>query len=183
MTALRGNIVVIGTTGSGKTTLAAAIARQSGRAHIDLDDLHWLPGWVERAPDDFRAVVARTLAAVPSAQGWVVSGNYSVVSDIVWPQAQVLVALDYAAPRVFWQLLCRTVARCWSRRPVCNGNVETFDKAFFSKDSIFVWFFKSHWRRQRKLAELLNTPGEHAHLRIVRLTNPEMTRQWLTTMI
>lgn len=178
----RDNMVVIGTTGSGKTTLARAIAAKTGRVAIDLDDIHWLPNWVERKPADFRACVEQALAAVAPEQGWVVSGNYSVVRDAIWPRAQVLVALDYSAPRVFWQLFSRTMSRCWSRQPVCNGNIETFDKVFFSKDSILVWFFKSHWRRQRKLAQLLTNPGDDAHLRIVRLTNPDMTRQWLNTL-
>lgn len=177
-----GNIVVIGTTGSGKTTLARNIATRTERVHIDLDDHHWLPNWVSRPPEQFRARMVDVLAAVPAAQHWVVSGNYSVVQDIVWPRAQTIVALDYSAPRVFWQLLCRTFSRCISRTPVCNGNTETFDKSFLSKDSILVWFFKSHWRRRRTLQALIDNPGVNAYLRIIRLQNPEQTQKWLTTL-
>lgn len=177
-----GNIVVTGTTGSGKTTLARDIAARSARVHIDLDDHHWLPGWVSRPPEEFRARLQAVLQDVPAQRHWVVSGNYSVVQDIVWPNAQTLVALDYSAPRVFWQLLRRTVSRCVSRTPVCNGNTETFDKSFLSKDSILVWFFKSHWRRRRTLQALIDNPGAYAHLRMIRLANPEQTHQWLTTL-
>lgn len=177
-----GNIVVIGTTGSGKTTLARQIAVRTGRIHIDLDDHHWLPNWSARSPDEFRAHISKALLAIPPGQVWVVSGNYSVVQNIVWPQAQTVIALDYAASRVLWQLVCRTVHRCWSRTPVCNGNIETFRGSFLSKESIIIWFFKSHWQRQRKLQALIDNPGPYAFLRIIRFKKPEMTRQWLTTL-
>ncbi len=178
-----GNIVVTGTTGSGKTTLARDIAQRTGRVHIDLDDHHWLPGWQMRTRDDFRARVAAVLDGLPHGRQWVVSGNYSAVQDIVWPRAHTLLALDYAAARVFWQLLRRTLARCLWRQPVCNGNIETFDKSLLSKDSILLWFFKTHWRRQRTLRALIENPGVYAHLRIVRLRSPQQARQWLTTLI
>lgn len=177
-----GNIVVIGTTGSGKTTLARDIALRTGRVHIDLDDHHWLPNWVQRPPAEFGARMREMLGAIAPPQYWAVSGNYSSVQDVVWPRANTIVALDYSALRVFWQLLRRTFNRCLFRQPICNGNVETFDKSFLSKDSILVWFFKTHWRRQRKLRALIDTPGEYAHLRIIRLTTPTETRQWLITL-
>lgn len=177
-----GNIVVIGTTGSGKTTLARAIAEASQRQAVDLDDHAWLPDWQQRPDAEFRARVLAVLQSVSPPQAWVVSGNYSSVEDIVWSRAQTVVALDYVAWRVFWQLLRRTLLRCLFRQPACNGNIETFDKSFLSKDSILLWFFKTHWRRQRKLKALIETPGVYGHLRIIRLTHPDETRQWLTTL-
>lgn len=43
-------IIVIGATGSGKTTFGRALAARSGCAFIDLDDLYWLADWQARAP-------------------------------------------------------------------------------------------------------------------------------------
>jgi len=44
-------IAVVGVTGCGKTTFAAALAAALDLAHIELDALHWEPDWVpaERA--------------------------------------------------------------------------------------------------------------------------------------
>ncbi len=39
-------IVIIGATGSGKTTLARQLAQTYGLPYTDLDDLYWNPGWV-----------------------------------------------------------------------------------------------------------------------------------------
>ncbi len=46
-------ISVIGTSGSGKTTVARRIAESLGFPHVELDALHWEPGWKE-APIDRR---------------------------------------------------------------------------------------------------------------------------------
>ena len=40
-------IVVVGTTGSGKSTVARALARAGGLTYVELDAFNWRPGWVE----------------------------------------------------------------------------------------------------------------------------------------
>jgi len=52
-------VVVLGVTGAGKTTFAAALARKLGVQHIELDALHWEPNWVMAELDVFRDRVAR----------------------------------------------------------------------------------------------------------------------------
>jgi adenylate kinase family enzyme len=49
--------VVVGTSGSGKTTVSANLAAESGLEHIELDALHWLEDWTERPPKEFRTLV------------------------------------------------------------------------------------------------------------------------------
>ena len=52
-------ISVVGTTGSGKTTLSERLARCLGVPHVELDALHWGPNWTELDPETLRAKVAR----------------------------------------------------------------------------------------------------------------------------
>ena len=55
-------VVVVGCSGSGKTTFARQLARLLGSPHIELDALHWLPNWVPRPTNEFRALVAQAVA-------------------------------------------------------------------------------------------------------------------------
>lgn len=169
--------VVIGTTGSGKTTLARRLAAKTGGVLIDLDEYHWLPNWQERAADEREAMVA----AATDAPAWAVSGNYSKLRDIVWGKATTVVYLNYSTPRTFWQLLRRSVARAATKAPICNGNIETWRK-LFSGDSIIVWFFKSHWKRRREMEALLENPAAWPHIRFLRFKNPRQTEEWIKTL-
>jgi len=97
-------IVVVGTTGSGKTTLAGELARRLEVPHVELDALHWEPGWTEAPTDLFRERVTHAL----SGEAWVADGNYSAVRDIVWSRADTIVWLDYSLPTMLYRLARRT---------------------------------------------------------------------------
>ena len=74
-------IVVVGTTGSGKTTVASQLSRLYQLLHVEMDALRHDPGWAEAPDDVFRERLARALAD----ERWVADGNYSVARDVVWP--------------------------------------------------------------------------------------------------
>lgn len=151
-------VIVTGTTGSGKTTLADAIAEAIGAPHVELDGLHWEPNWTEAADDVFRARVGGAVAG----ERWVVDGNYSKVNDLTWPRADLLVWLDYSIARVYWQLLRRTTRRVWTREELWQGNRERLRTAFFSRQSLFVWALRTHWKRRRTFpAVLAGVAGDH----------------------
>jgi len=104
-------IVVTGTTGSGKTTLARAVAAKLGLPHAEQDAWNHLPGWQEAPLEQFRAVVGTfTIQA-----GWVMDGNYTKANDIGWARADTLIWLDYSGELVFRRLLRRTLRRGYTR--------------------------------------------------------------------
>jgi len=168
-------IAVHGSTGSGKTTLANALARRLGVPHVELDALHWDPGWSEAPLDVFRD---RAAAALPPDGRWIVDGNYRVVREIVWGRADTLLWLDYSFPLVLWRLLRRTLWRGLASVELYNGNRESLWTHLFTRDSLFLWLLKSHWRRRRELPLALAQP-EYAHLRVVRFRRPSEAQAWL----
>lgn len=169
-------IIITGVTGSGKTTLGRGIAAKLGMPVVDLDELHWLPNWQKRE-DQFPQLVEKATQGA----AWVISGNYSRVQPIFWPRADTLIWLDYPFPRIFWQLLRRSILRIVDQNPVCNGNYETWRK-FFARDSIMVWFFQSFRKRRQKGQEIFSHPEQNPHLTLIRFQHPKEARKWLESL-
>ena len=170
-------IAVVGTTGSGKTTLARELASRLGLRCVELDALHWEPNWVEAADDVLRS---RVQAALESGR-WVVDGNYSKLHDLTLARAQLLVWLDYSFVRTALQLLRRTFARSLRHEELWSGNRESFSKALLSGDSILLWLLRSYTRNRRRFRAIIEGCN-YPQLEIVHLRSPAATRAWLASL-
>ena len=184
---LHKRIVVIGTTSSGKSTLAEQLAKKLSLDFIELDALHWEPNWKEAEVEVFRkrveTVTSLQRGKSEESSGWVVAGNYRIVRDLIWPNAQAVIWLDYPLPIVFWRLLTRTIRRAVTQEELWNGNRETFwgHLKIWSQDSLFNWLFKTYWRRKRETPALLNLP-EHKHLELIHFKHPREAEEWLNSL-
>jgi adenylate kinase family enzyme len=167
-------IVVVGSTAAGKTTLATALSDRLHVPHVELDALHWEAGWAPAATPEFRARVFDALAG----ETWVVDGNYQSVRDLVWPRAEAMVWLDFGLPVIMWRLTRRTVHRLRTGRELWNGNRERLGTVF-SRESLYLWAFKTHQQRRREYPAFLQEP-EHRHLTVVRLSSPAEANRWLS---
>jgi adenylate kinase family enzyme len=169
-------IVIIGTTSTGKSTLAEQIAQRLDLRCIDLDALHWEPEWHPAPLEVFRARVTEAT----SSGRWVVAGNYSSVRDLLWGSAEVIIWLDYSLPLIFGRLWKRTWRRWWHNELLWGTNRESMWKHFqlWSEESLFHWLFKTYWRRKREFPQLLAQP-EYGHLKVFQFKSPEETDQWL----
>ncbi len=162
-------IWVVGTCGSGKSTVARALAGRLGVEATHIDDLHWRPGWVEAPPEE----TARRVAEVVALPSWVIDGNYSQIRRAHMASADLTVWLDLPFRVTFWRLLVRTLLRSLRGTPCCNGNRESLSRALFHRDSILLWAITTHRRRRRQLAEDL---AGRAH---VRLRSQREVGRWL----
>jgi adenylate kinase family enzyme len=166
-------ICIIGTTGSGKTTVAAEVARILGSVHIELDALNWQPGWVLVPSDRFRQNVATAL----ETPRWVTDGNYRSVRDLVWERADCLVWLNYPLSLIVTRLIRRTARRIWNSESCCNGNQESLRRAF-SRESIILWALQTHGRLRREYAPLLCQLAARGKTVVIH-RSPQETRAWL----
>ncbi len=96
-------VVVLGCAGSGKSTVAAELARRTGLPLVRLDEHYWQPGWTA-PPDDAWRSKQRVMVAEPS---WVLDGNYASSFDERLPYADTVVVLE--TPR--WRCLVNVVIR------------------------------------------------------------------------
>jgi adenylate kinase family enzyme len=169
-------VVVIGTSGSGKTTLAQQIAGRLRLPHIELDALHWEPGWRPASPEVFQGRVIEAL----SGDAWVVDGNYSKVRDLVWKRADTLIWLNYPLWVSLWRVFWRGVKRSLTREDLWNtGNRESLRQHLLTRDSLIWWVLKTHKRREREYPALFRLP-EYAHLQVIQLRSPKETELWLS---
>ena len=167
-------IVVIGTSGCGKTTLALALSRKLDIPHIELDEFYWQPEWTACPADEFILAVYNATENGP----WIADGNYSAVRDLVWERANTLVWLNYSFITIFSRAIIRTFKRVVFKETLFSGNVETIKSVLFSPDSIPIWVLKTFWKRKKTLPILLKKE-QFSHLEIVELKNQEMADKWL----
>jgi len=170
-------VIVIGTSGVGKTTYARALSDVLGIPHIELDAIFWGPDWTPRDRDTFRALVELETAA----DQWILDGNYSAIRDIVWPRASAVVWLNYSFALVFWRVLKRTLQRIVTREELFGGNVESFRTQFFSRQSLLWWVITSYSRRRRQYRHLFDS-WSYASLLLIELKNPKHAQEFLTAL-
>ena len=153
-------VLVIGSGGAGKSTLARRLAPRLGLPLVHLDRFYWSAGWVEPTPEKWRRIVEGLVAE----QAWVMDGNYSATFDLRMPRADTAIWLDYPRTRCLWRVVTRAIKGYGRNRPdLPDGCPEQVDLKFWR----FVWDFPN--RSRPRIVEGLNTIG--SHLRVVRLTN------------
>ena len=171
-------ISVIGSSASGKTTMARALSQKLGLPYLELDSVFHLPGWQQLDDETFRARVA----AFTQGDGWVVDGNYTShgVAQLVWPQADTVVWLDPSRATVLRRVLLRTIRRITTRKELWNGNREPWANLFRPKpeQNIILWAWTRHAPTRRKYEAML-ADGTWAHLTVIRLRTPEEARAFL----
>ena len=170
--------VVVGTTGSGKSTAAKRLATALGSAYVDLDAINWQANWTALIQNDVPLFRTRVEEAVSGGR-WVVDGNYGAARDLVWPRATAIVWLDYSRWVIARRLLGRTFVRSFARKELWAGNRESLRRSFMSRDSILLWALKSYGPIRRRYPGLLAQP-ENAHLHVLHMRRPSDTERWLT---
>lgn len=166
-------IVIIGTSGAGKTTLARRLSMQLRLPHIELDAINWQAGWrdlTRHDPDEFVRRVADAIAA----PCWVADGNYGPVREIVWGRATHLVWLDYDLGIVMRRVVARSVYRLLVRTELWAGNRERW-MHLFSPDHPIRWAWSTHTKRGIETAEWL-AGGAYPNLSVVHLRHPREAR-------
>lgn len=164
-------IAVVGTSGSGKTSLAVKLSQKLNLRHFELDTLFWKPNWTETSDEEFYKNVKETV----TGPVWVVCGNYRVTRELLWPEADCIVWLDYPLHVCLWHGLKRTIRRLRKKETCCNGNYESVILQFFTKKSIFVWILTTYPKRKREYGRLY----EEGKYPMVRLKSPKQAREWL----
>ena len=114
---------ILGASGSGTTTLAAALAARLGCAHLDTDDFFWLP--TEPKFQDVRPQPERTAllaSALDSAGSWVLSGSLCGWGDVFIPRFELVVFI-HLPPDVRMARLAQREAARYGADAIAPGGV------------------------------------------------------------
>lgn len=170
-------VVVVGTSGTGKSTLARALAERIGAAWLELDAVHHLPGWEPSTTAEFRAAVSEFLAI---HDRWVVDGNYGAVRDLLWTAADTAVWLDLSRARTMWRVTTRSLRRVLTREELWNGNREEWRNllAWDPERSIVRWAWTTHGERRERFPIELREPRWQP-LAVHRLRTPSEVARFL----
>ena len=168
-------ISIVGTTGSGKTTLAKALAAELGLPRIEMDAINWQAGWRDLNGNDVAEFAKRTTLAT-AADSWVCDGNYSAVRPIVWARATHLIWLDYSRWVIMPRVLRRSVLRALDGRELWpgTGNRENW-RSWLDAEHPIRWAWTS-WARNRETYGRLIEAEETAHMQVFRLRHPREAR-------
>lgn len=132
-------IVIVGCSGSGKSSLARALSARLDLPVIHLDALYWRPGWTPSSNETFRARVAKAVAG----DAWICDGGYSSTYDLRLPRADLVIWLDRSRWRCLWRVVIRWLTHIGRTRadmgPDCP---EKIDLEFV----LFIW----NWRRRNR---------------------------------
>lgn len=170
---ITGNIFVVGTSGSGKSTAARAIAFKLDRKHVEIDALLWLPNWTQRDRGELTTLLKTELANGPV----VMDGNFATKGIIPEP-GDSLIFLDYPRWLVISRLVRRSVTRVILRQELWSGNREQF-KFLLSNDpeiNPIVHAYRTHSSRHDAYTKLLeNSPNTTNH----KIKKPKQLRKLL----
>ncbi|MEU6404194.1 AAA family ATPase [Streptomyces sp. NPDC046985] len=170
-------VLVVGSTGAGKTTLARAIAERLAIPFHEMDGLAIIaPRWQENPR------LLKDVSQISSGSSWIFdSFGHPQVRELLWTRADTIVWIDYSRSVVMRRVLRRSLARTLFRRRIFGGNRETVG-AWFGPDHPVWWAWSQYRRRRADIASRCANP-RFAPLNVMRFHSPRAARAWLDTVV
>jgi adenylate kinase family enzyme len=168
-------IIIIGSTCSGKSTLAGKLSKKLAIPHIQLDSLFWKTNWEASSDEDF----FKKIKVVVSKDQWIVDGNYGRAQHLSWALADTVIWIDLPFWMTFFQSLKRSLTRALSRNEIWpgTGNRESLWR-MFSRDSIIVWLFKTYDLNKLRFQKQIEDP-RYNQIKFYRLRSRKEMNQFL----
>ncbi|MBB3129506.1 adenylate kinase family enzyme [Paenibacillus rhizosphaerae] len=139
-------IAIIGSAGSGKSTLSQKLGEILSLPVVHLDRFYWKPNWTPTANDEWDEFVKDAV----SEDQWIIDGNYTRTLGIRLNEADAVIFLDMPRLLCIYRIMKRRIRYHGKTRPDLNEECpEKLDWAFF----IWVWNYKK--RSRSKVMEAL----------------------------
>ena len=160
-------VLVIGSSGAGKTHFSTRLSTALGVELIHIDNIYWGPGWTEPAEDEWRTRLASFLAR----ESWIIDGNYTGTLDMRLAACDTVIFLDIRRTLCVWRVIRRTLKFYRRRRPdMADGCFERFDWPFL----LFIW----NYPKKTRPKILARIDAHRGSTRLIHLTSPGAVRRF-----
>lgn len=174
-------IVVIGSSGSGKTTVARRIADILDIPYLEMDSVRHANGWDSTPDPEFQLVLGEFTAQ----ERWVVDGNYTShgAREVVWPRVDTVVWVDPPKRIVMSRVIRRTLKRTITREELWNGLREPWGNLYKTDpfENIIVWAW-TRYDHVREKYETAMTDGTWAHATVHHLRSTAEVDRFLDSV-
>jgi adenylate kinase family enzyme len=165
-------VVVIGSSGAGKSTFARRLGAATGIPVTHIDQLFWQPGWVQTP----KPLYLERLAAVVAQDRWIIEGVNASTLDLRLPRADLLVWLERSRLVCLRRVVRRIVSSYGSIRPdMAPGCPEQLPDFEFLT---YIWTFST--RIAPRIEAAIDQHGMRE--RTVRLSSDADAKAWLATL-
>ena len=134
-------VLVMGSSGSGKSTFARRLSEITGIPLVSLDALYWKPGWVASDNAEF----GQRVAEVALQSQWVMDGNYTRhgAGELRRQFSDTVIWFDLPRRTCMLGIMKRIAGSYGSVRPeMAEGCPEKIDFEFFR----YVWTYRQQQR-------------------------------------
>jgi len=167
-------VLVIGSSGAGKSTFALSLGKLLDIEVVHLDALYWNPGWIETP----KAAWAETVAELVKRDSWIMDGNYSGTFDLRFKACDAVIFLDMPRLVCLWRVLKRSmIYRNRSRPDMAARCHEKLDSEFIE---FILWVWNYPKTRRPEVLELMRANA--GSRKMIRLRSPAEAERYLLTL-
>ena len=164
-------ILVIGSGGSGKSTLSVKLGASLGIEVFHLDKLFWNAGWIETDRDKWQNVVTKLL----SREKWIIDGNFSGTLQQRIVSCDTIVFLDFSRALCLWRIFKRRFHYHQRTRPdMAEGCNERLNLEFVE------WILNYPRRTRPKVLKLMSLNATNK--KIFWLKSPQQVKAFLLSL-
>ncbi len=165
-------VLIIGSAGAGKSTLARRLGEITGLPVIHLDAHYWNAGWRETPKDEWKQRVGELL----TRDAWIMDGNYGSTLPERVAAADTVILLELPRVRCLYRVFMRSIRHRGRPRPDLNPECpEHFPDLEFIR-----WIWRYPHRSLPRVREILRP---HAAAKaIVTLRSPGEVERYLESL-
>ncbi len=164
-------VLVIGNSGSGKTTFSKALADALQIPLVHLDKLYWYGEWEHRSHDEFDTLLLEKL----EKDSWIIDGNFTRTIPKRLQYCDAVFFFDLPVITCLWGAVCRAFENRGRSRDDMGGNCpeHLFDKR---KLELYKAILDYNKRNRAKIYVLL---GQRKNIEVIVFKNRRQVKMFL----